>query len=188
MGLTAVASPPLVWLLIRASAPSVCVCRVSLCACACAWACCVCDIGACVCAYAFCVCGIVPQHSLSTARDYVHACLVWQRSSPSGHRLLRRIHPQVAAPHPRASQSMHCINNIAPLLSKCFFLNGAISGFEMCFAPSALNAGSRRSQPKHVSNPAQGSLTPIYCMVCVLLVGPFNAHLLYGLGSTSRPI
>ena len=28
--------------------------------------------------------------------------------------------------------------------------NGATSGFEMCFAPSTLGAGSQRSQPKHV--------------------------------------
>ena len=31
--------------------------------------------------------------------------------------------------------------------------NGAISGFEMCFAPGTFGAGSQRCQPKHASKP-----------------------------------
>ena len=56
---------------------------------------------------------------------------------------------------PHRPERMEIVDSLAsqPLIMN---QNGATSGFEMCFAPSTLlvGAGSQRSQPKHVSNPA----------------------------------
>ena len=53
------------------------------------------------------------------------------------------------------------LSQVITSLPPFVFQNGAKSGFEICFAPSTVGAGSQRPQPKHVSNPVRKNLTPV---------------------------